>query len=71
MTDRLLNAKEVATMLSVPQTWVREHTRSGTIPHVRFGRYVRYSEADVRAWVESLKTGGGPRFRRHEPRVTA
>lgn len=64
---RLLDATDVATMLSVPTSWVREHTRSGTIPHVQLGRYVRYDEADVRAWVESVKNGSGPAFRQHRP----
>jgi excisionase family DNA binding protein len=65
--DRLLEAKEIAELLGVPERWVREHTRSGAVPHVRFGRYVRYDRGDVLAWVESLKTGGGPSFRRHRP----
>jgi excisionase family DNA binding protein len=67
VTDRLLEAKEVAELLSVPETWVREHTRSGAIPHVPLGRYVRYDRGEVLAWVESLKSGGGPAFRRHQP----
>lgn len=65
--DRLLEADEVAELLGVPVRWVREHTRSGSIPHVPLGRYVRYDRGDVLAWVESLKTGGGPSFRRHRP----
>jgi excisionase family DNA binding protein len=67
MTDRLLEAREVAVLLSVPVGWVREHTRSGAIPHVQLGRYVRYEHADVLAWVESLKEGGGPAFRKYQP----
>jgi excisionase family DNA binding protein len=71
VSDRLLEAKEVADLLGVPERWVREHTRSGTIPHVPLGRYVRYDRGDVLAWVESLKTGGGPSFRRHRPKAVA
>jgi excisionase family DNA binding protein len=67
VTDRLLDAKEVAELLSVPVGWVREHTRSGAIPHVPLGRYVRYERGDVLAWVESLKAGGEPAFRKHQP----
>jgi excisionase family DNA binding protein len=67
VSDRLLTAAEVAELLAVPVGWVREHTRSGAIPHLQLGRYVRYDRGDVVAWVEGLKTGGGPRFRRHEP----
>jgi len=36
--DRLLTADEVAAMLSVPVSWVRESTRSGAIPVVELGR---------------------------------
>lgn len=68
MTDRLLEAKEVAELLAVPVGWVREHTRSGAIPHVPLGRYLRYELDDVLAWKDSLKAGGGPSFRRHQPK---
>ena len=67
MTDRLLPAEEVAELLSVPVGWVREHTRAGNLPAVQLGRYWRYDRAEVLAWLESLKTGGGPRFRKHTP----
>jgi excisionase family DNA binding protein len=67
--DRLLAAGELAELLNVPESWIREHTRSGAIPHVRLGRYVRYDRDDVLAWVEETKAGGGPRFRRHVPHV--
>ena len=71
MTDRLQTADEIAEILNVPVGWVREHTRSNAIPHVQLGRYVRYDLDEVLAWVESLKSGGGPKFRRHHPREAA
>jgi excisionase family DNA binding protein len=52
--DRLLEAVEVAELLSVKESWVRDHTRSGDIPHVALGRYVRYRREDVLAWVDEL-----------------
>ena len=67
VSDRLLTADEIAQRLAVPTSWVREHTRTGSVPCVRLGRWVRYSAADVDAWVEGCKTGGGPTFRRHHP----
>jgi excisionase family DNA binding protein len=67
LTGRLLNAVEVADLLAVPVSWVREHTRSGAIPHITLGRYKRYREDDVLAWVDQLAAGGGPRFRRYTP----
>jgi excisionase family DNA binding protein len=67
VSDRLLDAKQVAELLAVPVGWVREHTRSGAIPHVPLGRYVRYDQGDMLAWLETVKAGGGPAFRRHRP----
>jgi len=67
VTERLLEAREVAELLNVPTGWVREHTRSGAIPSIELGRYRRYDRDDVLAWVESLKAGGGPAFRKHRP----
>lgn len=58
MTDRLLDAKAVAELLGVPESWVRESARSGAIPHVRLGRYVRFDLADVEAWLEECKQPG-------------
>jgi excisionase family DNA binding protein len=60
VTERLLTAEEVSELLSVPKTWVLESARSGAIPHVRLGRYVRFSEADVLAWLEECKQPGRP-----------
>jgi excisionase family DNA binding protein len=57
-TERLLTAEEVGEMLSVPTRWVREHSRSGSIPHVRLGRYVRYRREAVLDWIGEQETGG-------------
>jgi excisionase family DNA binding protein len=68
VTGRLLDARAIAELLAVPETWVREHARAGTIPHVRLGRYVRFDEDDVLAWVESCREGGRPaKLRRYDP----
>ena len=58
MSERLLDAKEVAVLLHVPVSWVRESTRSGAIPHVQLGRYKRYREADVTKWLEECSKPG-------------
>jgi excisionase family DNA binding protein len=65
--DRLLTADEVAAMFAVSVGWVRGHTRSGLIPHVRLGRYVRYRREAVIAWVEEQEQGGAA-WRKHRPR---
>jgi len=58
VSDRLLDAKAIALKLGVPETWVRESARSGAMPCVRLGRYIRFDLADVEAWIESCKTPG-------------
>ena len=58
MTERLLTAREVAELLNVPVSWVRESTRSGAMPVVELGRYRRYLRADVEAWLETCKQPG-------------
>ena len=60
MSDRLLRAGEVAERLGVPESWVRESARSGAIPHVRLGRYIRFDLADVERWLEDCKRPGRP-----------
>jgi excisionase family DNA binding protein len=66
--DRLLSAAEVAELLSVPESWVRERSREGDLPCLRLGRYVRYERAEVLAWLEEQRSG---RWRRHEPKAPA
>ena len=58
VTDRLLTADEVAELLTVPVSWVRESTRSGAMPHVELGRYKRYRRDAVEAWLEECSRPG-------------
>jgi excisionase family DNA binding protein len=60
VTDKLLTAEEIAEFLNVPVTWVRESTRSGAMPCVRLGRYVRFDLDDVERWLEECKRPGRP-----------
>ena len=66
-SDRLLTAADAAELLSVPVSWVREHTRSGRIPHVQLGHYVRYRELTLISWVAEQEAAA---FRRHRPRIS-
>jgi excisionase family DNA binding protein len=58
VSERLLDAKEVAEFLHVPVSWVRESTRSGALPHIPLGRYRRYEREAVLAWLEQCKQPG-------------
>lgn len=51
MSERLLTAKEVAELLAVPESWVREATREGRLPYLALGRYRRYERAAIEAWL--------------------
>ena len=58
MTNRLLDAKAIAEHLGVPESWIQESARSGAIPCVRLGRYVRFDLHDVEAWLQECKQPG-------------
>jgi len=60
--DPLLTITEVAELLRVPVSWIYGRTRKralGRLPGYRLGKYWRFSEDEVLAWVKS--NGGGPR----------
>jgi excisionase family DNA binding protein len=56
--DRLLTADEFAERLGMKTEWVWAQARAGRIPHVRLGRYRRFRESAVEAWLGELETGG-------------
>jgi excisionase family DNA binding protein len=58
VNDRLLTAVEVAELLAVPVSWVRESTRSGAMPCVELGRYRRCEWSAVEAWLDGCKKPG-------------
>ena len=48
---RLMTVHEVAEMLNVKPSWVYGKVASREIPHVHAGRYPRFVQDDVLAWV--------------------
>jgi excisionase family DNA binding protein len=53
---RLLTVHEVAALLQVPVSWVYGRTRKRSrqrLPGYRLGKYWRFRENEVLAWVES------------------
>ena len=60
---QLLNIAEVAELLKVPESWVYDRTRrrsADRIPGFRLGKYWRFREADVLAWLERQRAGAKP-----------
>ena len=58
--SHLLTVHEVATMLQVPVSWVYGRMRKRSVerlPGYRLGKYWRFRQAEVLAWVESQRRG--------------
>jgi len=52
---RLLTAEEVAERLGVTKDWVWAQARAGRIPSVPLGRYRRFREEALEAWLRELE----------------
>ena len=57
ISQALLTAQEAAELLAVPPTWVLAEARCGRLPHVRLGRYVRFQQASLEAWLANRAYG--------------
>ncbi len=58
--DELLTVEEVAQLLKVPASWVYEHCGkqvSDPLPHVKLGKYLRFSRSDLTRYLEKLWHG--------------
>lgn len=58
-----IDCREMASRLTVPETWVREQVRrrsTDPMPHARFGKYIRFrwGSPELTAWLERRIVGG-------------
>ena len=53
----LLTANEVAELLDVPASTIREWGRNGTLPRIKLGRHVRFLRAHVEAAILAAECG--------------
>lgn len=56
--ERLLTIQQVADILHVPVSWVYGRTRRRSterLPGIRLGKYWRFREGEIHAWVESQR----------------
>ena len=53
----LMTSQEVAELVGVPVSTVREWGRKGTLPRVKLGRHVRYIRSHVEAAILSAEEG--------------
>ena len=52
-----LTVEEAAERLGVTVGWIYERTRRSAIPHRKLGKFVRFTEEDLRAIVEAAAKG--------------
>ena len=52
-----LTVEEAAQRLGVTVGWIYERTRRKAIPHRKLGKFVRFTEEDLRAISEAAATG--------------
>lgn len=50
MKENLIDISEMAARLNVPVSWIYSRTRTGAIPCIRFGKYVRFDPEEVIRW---------------------
>jgi excisionase family DNA binding protein len=56
----LLNVQQVAELLQVPVSWVYERVRKRSLerlPGYRLGKYWRFRESDIQAWIDRQRMG--------------
>jgi excisionase family DNA binding protein len=45
---KLYDPDEAAEILKVPKRWIYERTSAGTIPFQKIGKFIRFTDADLR-----------------------
>jgi excisionase family DNA binding protein len=51
-SNKMLSAREVAAILSVPERTVREKWRAWELPAYRIGKHLRWKEREVYGWID-------------------
>ncbi len=60
MDRELLTVDELAALLKVPRSWIYQRTRArgrDRLPHIKLGKYLRFEEQVVRAWLNQRGYG--------------
>ena len=51
LTQPLLKAEQAAELLAVKPSWIYEAVRAGTLPCLRIGRHIRFTQAMLESWL--------------------
>jgi excisionase family DNA binding protein len=59
--DVLLRPRDAAELLAVSERklWAMTHEESPGLPHVKFGRSIRYPLGELLVWIKTRQIGGG------------
>jgi hypothetical protein len=63
----VIDSKELATRWKLPESWIRDQVRSRAaldpLPHIRFGKYVRFrwGSPELEGWAERRIVSGSNR----------
>lgn len=58
MENKILTVAQVAELLKVPISWVYKRTKRRApdrLPHLKFGKYVRFEERAILAYIASQR----------------
>jgi excisionase family DNA binding protein len=59
LSEPLMTADEAAQLLRVPRSTLYELARSRGLPHIRVGRALRFTRADLGIWLAAHSYGRG------------
>lgn len=59
LTEPLMTADDAAQLLRVPRSTLYELVRSRGLPHIRVGRALRFTRADLGIWLAANSHGRG------------
>jgi excisionase family DNA binding protein len=51
-SNRLLSSRDVAAILDVPESTVRDKWKEWGLPAYQIGKHLRWKERDVHAWID-------------------
>ena len=57
LKNRMYTVTQAAEILHLPVTWFYERTRKDAIPYRKLGKYIRFTESDLAAIIETCSRG--------------
>ncbi len=52
-----LTIADAAALLGVKKSWLDQRTRTKRIPHLKLGKYVRFDQDELLAWLNQFRRG--------------